>query len=680
MLIESIRIKNFRQFYQEIQIEFSTDSKKNVTVVHGSNGAGKTSLLNAFKWCFYGTTDFDTSNENLLNESAIQAADKGDILDLEIEVRFTHDDKLYFATRREKYHCINSLDARSIGENQLFLQVREQDGQTIQDKTPNKTLKAILPTDLQPYFFFNGERIEHIAGINQSGQVRDAIRKLMGLELVDRAIIHLGKTKNRYFRMLSDEASDRQKLLIEQILSLTEEKERHLAKYNEENRKEEGAKAEVKKIEEKLRRYEKSRDLQKIRDRIVEDITDLESHIESVRKEQKHEMEKHGFLGISTEIFQTCSKIVDENRKKGILPYGIKEQFIDDRIAMERCICGTEIKPDSSEHKCLLEARKNAGTEDIESTYTSVSGLLKMQQQDSEDFISTYQAKAKKLNGLRLTRNERLTELDDVSAQIGKLPDTEISRLEKSHHDQTVISESAVGEKSIALANKNTCESQISDLEQELERLKEQESAQDIASRRLEKVSELLIVTEDLREALSNEVRGELSKKIDNTFQSIIRKDVRAIIDDDYCLQVLKSSPDGEEYVASEQSTGERQVTSLSFISSIISLAREQFNKKGQSFFQGGLYPLVMDSPFGSLDDDYREKVASSVSQLAEQVVIFVSNSQWRGRVKAACEGRVGKSYKLVYHKPNLQGKAPSDYEMPSENEYEYSTIEEIST
>ena len=29
-----------------------------VTVIHGSSGSGKTTLLNAFKWCFYGQTDF----------------------------------------------------------------------------------------------------------------------------------------------------------------------------------------------------------------------------------------------------------------------------------------------------------------------------------------------------------------------------------------------------------------------------------------------------------------------------------------------------------------------------------------------------------------------------------------------------------------------------------------------
>ena len=70
MQIESIKISNFRQFFHETKIKFSVSSLKNVTVIHGANGSGKTSLLNAFKWCFYGYTDFETGNDNILNEAA----------------------------------------------------------------------------------------------------------------------------------------------------------------------------------------------------------------------------------------------------------------------------------------------------------------------------------------------------------------------------------------------------------------------------------------------------------------------------------------------------------------------------------------------------------------------------------------------------------------------------------
>ncbi len=65
---------------------------------------------------------------------------------------------------------------------------------------------------------------------------------------------------------------------------------------------------------------------------------------------------------------------------------------------------------------------------------------------------------------------------------------------------------------------------------------------------------------------------------------------------------------------------------------------------------QGGQYPLVMDSPFGSLEDDYRAKVAHWIPKLANQVVILVSKTQWRVEVEREIRPRIGKEYILELH------------------------------
>lgn len=43
MIINKIRLENFRQFYGSQEIDLSTDTKKNVTLVHAENGFGKVS-------------------------------------------------------------------------------------------------------------------------------------------------------------------------------------------------------------------------------------------------------------------------------------------------------------------------------------------------------------------------------------------------------------------------------------------------------------------------------------------------------------------------------------------------------------------------------------------------------------------------------------------------------------
>ena len=47
MLLQKLKLVNFRQFYGDTtEIEFSTDAIKNITLIHGENGLGKTTLLN----------------------------------------------------------------------------------------------------------------------------------------------------------------------------------------------------------------------------------------------------------------------------------------------------------------------------------------------------------------------------------------------------------------------------------------------------------------------------------------------------------------------------------------------------------------------------------------------------------------------------------------------------------
>ena len=47
MKFQSISIRNFRLF-PELDLDFSTDPEKNVTILIGDNGSGKTTLAQAF--------------------------------------------------------------------------------------------------------------------------------------------------------------------------------------------------------------------------------------------------------------------------------------------------------------------------------------------------------------------------------------------------------------------------------------------------------------------------------------------------------------------------------------------------------------------------------------------------------------------------------------------------------
>lgn len=54
MTIEQIELYNFRIYKGHNVIDFSVEADKNIFVVSGKNGFGKTTFLMSLVWCLYG--------------------------------------------------------------------------------------------------------------------------------------------------------------------------------------------------------------------------------------------------------------------------------------------------------------------------------------------------------------------------------------------------------------------------------------------------------------------------------------------------------------------------------------------------------------------------------------------------------------------------------------------------
>ncbi|MBA7709151.1 hypothetical protein ES703_118063 [subsurface metagenome] len=116
-------------------------------------------------------------------------------------------------------------------------------------------------------------------------------------------------------------------------------------------------------------------------------------------------------------------------------------------------------------------------------------------------------------------------------------------------------------------------------------------------------------------------------------------------------------------------STGERQIASLSFIGGLVDITREQYEKKKDAkYFKGGIYPIIMDSPFGYLDEDYRKVIGEGMPKLAEQVIVLVTSTQWKGEVEKTMKKKADKEYHLEYYNP----------QKIQDLEYEYTVIREV--
>ena len=107
MLIKTLRMENFRQFRGTTKVDFSCDPNKNVTIILGDNTFGKTTLLQAFNWCFYGKVNFDQRPDFLLNYELSEEMRNGEQQIVEVEITVLHDGTEYIITRTQRYNCTN---------------------------------------------------------------------------------------------------------------------------------------------------------------------------------------------------------------------------------------------------------------------------------------------------------------------------------------------------------------------------------------------------------------------------------------------------------------------------------------------------------------------------------------------------------------------------------------------
>ena len=106
------------------------------------------------------------------------------------------------------------------------------------------------------------------------------------------------------------------------------------------------------------------------------------------------------------------------------------------------------------------------------------------------------------------------------------------------------------------------------------------------------------------------------------------------------------------------KSGGENQLLGLAFTAALVEFAKIRQRAKDFALLPGTIAPLVLDSPFGQLDDNYRESTARFLPRMAQQVVLLLSSSQSNAPIVETLAPHVGKRYVLVRHnKGRLEGK-----------------------
>ena len=672
MKLSRMRLENFRQFQGEQLIEFASDPTKNVTLIWGANGAGKTTLLNAFTWVLYGqfTKDFEQTDllYNLLDWNAVPEGGRSTV---SVELEFDHEDQHYTLLRQSTFRKNSDGSASVDTDAEATLNFTDRNGRNQSVRNPDDHIKQILPERLHGFFFFNGERIEHLIDPSAYEDIKDAIKTILGLTVVERAIKHLPKAAKAFEDELRKFGTDEERELTQQLDQIDAELLSSQEELEQAKRNAAGLQEDIEAIDKRLRGSEKARDLQRERDDLVKQDGELTKQTENISERIDLLIRDRGFLSAGLGLFEGTREEFREKRERKELPAPLKRDFIDDLLGSYECICGSSLAEGTPERSKILAWQGKAGLAEVEQRWNELYGCAQHYMHLRGDLGNELQQliddQTRTLEQRRGVR-ERLSE---VSSHLKDGPSDEIRELENSRESLERKVQEEIRRQGRLESDIQRSTSTRADLDGKLRRAASGVAKAELARRRLAATREALQTLEKMYEIRTEEVRSELDRHIKSTYATITFKDYEPEVNDDFQLDLLQRTT--REPVA--KSTGENQILSLSFVGALAALARERYEETTRSSAavagpRGGIFPIVMDAAFGSLDENYRRDVAMLLPRLAEQTIVLVSKSQGMGPVVDELNSRVGASYVIHFRtaKPNV----PVETIMLDASEYAY--------
>jgi len=651
----SLHLQNFRQFYgTSPKIEFA-HGEKNVTVIHGCNGAGKTALLNAFTWTLFDslTPGFQLPDQ-LVNKRALREATVGSTVDAWVEISFEHGERKYIVRRTVSSKRVSAEPGYISQEPEKpVLKWTGTDGRWHPEEYVYEAIGRILPPDLHTYFFFDGERIERIVQPTkkQKAEISDATKKLLGVEIFLRAETHLSKAKRDLEKELREIGDTKTAMLIEKKQGKEQELEEIEERQEEIVRNIEAHKDRTNEIEERLRQHNESEAIQKQRDRLNKDKEARNISFAEGRRNLASIISSSGYSIFLQNSSQRFLELVSSLQDRDLLPADIKLQFLDKLLDREYCICDRGLKVDTAPHRAVEAWKLKAGQSDVEAKTIRMEGEVKTIMGNVSNVFERIDQVQQKRASDREEISRIESELEEIKEKLKNSPREEERSLqlkleEINEQIQKLLLEQGENRQQISDLNKD-----IDQLDQEISRHKAFEEKQRIAQQRVQVAGESAKRIAEIRNLFEADFRKRLQKEISKLFSSISPTPYVPELGDDYSLRLLESAGGTALPVASSQ--GENQILSLAFIGSIMNVARKRYGKSaGLPTPDTSTYPVVMDSPFGSLDPIYRYQIAEHLPSLADQLIVLVSKTQWRGEVEHSLDKRIGRSYVFTYYSP----------------------------
>ena len=678
MKINKILLNNFRQYYGNLSIDLDTTDEKNIVLIGGKNGFGKTNFLMAIVWCFYGQkiiqidesfkreVQKESNYDKFIKQSLNWISKEEGNNVFSVEVQITGID----------YPANTKVSDNKVSIKRIFNTLKIEETLCVQDSEGNELFNDvndkisfvndyIIPLEAAKFVFFDAEKIASWAELSTKDEgnvLNDALGKLLGLDLYE----NLKDDFNTYINNLKKEGANTN--IKEQIINCEKAVELNKGKIEDIDLKSALNENEIKEIKGKVKDYQNF--LNQNSKKETSSINREELHNEILNLNDKKEEIENRFNELSELIpLAMLGGKIEEVVEQINIQSQVQSDLENNEIIknkLDKFIERLFNQPPEPEDGSMTFKNKIFYSEkaqdllnqlfDIRDSVIELNFELDLNNADKDLILKTsqilkqhskevFEATISEFNSVQISISEKKRQLrmvdsdleDDTILEIITLKDEAERKLEK------IIAENgALENEKEKLLKDNVRRNQQYNL------LLQKSSGNQLIKNKILAAKKYIDSLQTFidnqkkqkKEALAFNLLGELKKlmhKMQNTDSKFIEDTRIDILPDGKGLKVAILDFDGREIPKESFSTGEKQIYISCLIKAILSESIQNF-------------PIFIDTPLGRLDHEHIENILKNYyPDLSSQVILLATNNEITPRRFNSINSKVAKSY-LILH------------------------------
>ncbi|HUW29624.1 MAG TPA: AAA family ATPase [Sulfuriferula sp.] len=184
MKLKRLSIRNFMPYKGDVVLDFPQDASRNTLIVFGDNMRGKTSLLNAIRWTFYGNAMGRHLRPILLHQMPNREAASAGDWTMETRIEFEADGCQYDLRRVAEKKSLVAKPERP--EDFLVSIYMQKNGAALPGDEIDAEINQFSPEQVSRFFLFDGELLQEyeellIEGSEQGKKIKEAIEQALGV-------------------------------------------------------------------------------------------------------------------------------------------------------------------------------------------------------------------------------------------------------------------------------------------------------------------------------------------------------------------------------------------------------------------------------------------------------------------------------------------------------------------